>query len=292
MALHNANSPKGKSRAGRIDQSILPYLILDAGGTVVFPNETIIIRQAKKYGIELTHEQLYRGYYQLIHQLDQSAIDRGYFTDLWPKGYAFELFETLGILNPETHTLAEAITEEHLRRNLWTFTYDWVCSALLRLKSMGYRMSILSNSDGRTARVFHELKLDSVFEAVFDSKVLGVEKPDPAIFYLILDELGLKPFEAFYIGDIYNVDVKGANQAGVGAIHIDPLKLYSNWLGVHLQDIRWLPAWLIQYQKAPRSFDLHPFTRILSNTQPISPFLSAPDLLHVEDLVPVGAVMK
>ena len=53
------------------------------------------------------------------------------------------------------------------------------------------------------------------FEKIFDSQKIGIEKPDPEIFQEVLKELELSPSQVIYIGDYYEVDVKGANRAGI-----------------------------------------------------------------------------
>jgi putative hydrolase of the HAD superfamily len=227
-----------------------PYLLFDAGGTIVYPDPNFLIRETRKRGIELTHNQLYEGYYKLIYSLDcqaRNCPDHS-FPAPWPKGYAYHLFETLNILCPDTEAVADIFWTYHLyERNLWAFTFDWVRKTLDQLAKQGYRMSVISNSDTRTEIVLRDVKLAHFFEHIFDSKLLGVDKPDPRIFEIVLDKLNLLPEDALYIGDIYYVDVLGANLAGLGGIHIDPLKLYRTWPGVHLTDIREMPDWLAQY---------------------------------------------
>lgn len=60
---------------------------------------------------------------------------------------------------------------------------------------------------------------------VIDSAVVGVSKPDPAIFALALDALGLpdvKRSTVVHVGDSLRYDVTGALAAGVRPIHLDP----------------------------------------------------------------------
>ncbi len=121
-------------------------------------------------------------------------------------------------------------------------------------------MSVISNADGRVAEALHDLGLSHYFERIFDSAILGVEKPNPGIFEVALRELNLQPNDALYIGDVFFIDVWGANQVGLGGLHLDPLDLYAGWPGVHLRDVRHLPDWLAQYLAAPTTFDLFPAT--------------------------------
>ncbi len=237
-----------------------PYLLFDAGGTLVFPDQPLLLQQAREHGIVLTDGQLFSGYYQLIYSLDQKARQQGHFPhELWPQDcYAQALLATLGVNNGATSGINAAVQAHHSEKNLWTFTFPWVRETLSRLSALGYRMSVLSNSDGRTERVFQDLDLAYHFERIFDSQILGYEKPDPAIFELVLRELNRQASEVLYVGDIYVVDVLGANRAGIGALHLDPLGLYSGWPGVHLPDVRHLPGWLACYTANPSAPGLFP----------------------------------
>ena len=60
------------------------------------------------------------------------------------------------------------------------------------------------------------------FDVVVDSALVGVEKPDPAIFRPALEALDVTAAEAVYVGDLYEVDVVGAQAAGLEAVLLDP----------------------------------------------------------------------
>jgi HAD superfamily hydrolase (TIGR01549 family) len=236
-----------------------PYLLFDAAGTLVFPDEDFLIREARVHGKELTHEQLFGGYYRLIHRLDCQARALGRFPDLpWPCGYAYDLFETLGIVDASTQAIARAADAHNEEKNLWTFTFDWVREALSQLAAQGYRMSVISNSPRPTDEVFRDLDLNGYFDGIFYSRKLGSEKPDPGAFEIVLGKLNLQPADALYVGDVFEVDVVGANRAGLGAVHLDPLGLYAGWPGVHLASVAELPDWLERYAAVPWAFDLFP----------------------------------
>jgi HAD superfamily hydrolase (TIGR01549 family) len=227
-----------------------PYLLFDAGGTLIFPDADKIITSLAKHSIKVNRDQIYRGYYKVIWQLDQKAIKMGYVnepTEPWSNGFPNALFDVLGILDNQTKKVARELQEYHInQRNLWTFTYEWIYKTLDYLRKSNYRMSVLTNSDGRANKIFKYLKLDGFFDQIFESKEMNIEKPDPKIFSRALGELNIAPSSAIYIGDFYHVDVIGANRAGVGAIHVDPLGHYKNIPGIHIQDIRKLPGWLSQ----------------------------------------------
>jgi putative hydrolase of the HAD superfamily len=60
--------------------------------------------------------------------------------------------------------------------------------------------------------------LDAYVNALIVSEEAGVSKPDPAIFAIALERLGVVASDAVMIGDSWAADVEGAIGAGVRAI--------------------------------------------------------------------------
>ena len=57
---------------------------------------------------------------------------------------------------------------------------------------------------------------------MLDSSVVGVAKPDPRIFAIALERLGVAPEHAIHVGDTPAADVDGAIAAGVTPVLVDP----------------------------------------------------------------------
>lgn len=91
------------------------------------------------------------------------------------------------------------------------------------LRMMGYRLVIVSNWDGTLLDHAQRSNLAGYFDAVIDSSVVGVKKPDPQIFHLACSVSGVKPNEAIHIGDSPYADAQGALAAGIRPIIYDPL---------------------------------------------------------------------
>lgn len=224
-----------------------PYLLFDAGGTLVFPHQEVLAQTAAEFAMKVSLDQIFALYCQIIYDIDDYARRHGELPELYPHGYAWEFYHRLGLRGSHLAAAAEKIDTYNRQHNLWAYTFPWMRAALQHLQDEGYHMSVISNADGRAAQIFRQLQLANFFEQIFDSHILGVEKPDPTIFEMALDELGLSPAEAVYIGDVFYIDTWGANHAGLAGIHLDPLGLYRGWPGVHIPDIRHLAAWLAQH---------------------------------------------
>jgi HAD superfamily hydrolase (TIGR01549 family) len=59
-------------------------------------------------------------------------------------------------------------------------------------------------------------------DALVVSEEAGVWKPDPAIFHIALQRLGVAPGEAVMVGDSWGADIVGAARAGIRAIWFNP----------------------------------------------------------------------
>jgi putative hydrolase of the HAD superfamily len=84
---------------------------------------------------------------------------------------------------------------------------------LLQLK-LHYPLVLVSNFYGNIATVLQEFKLDGIFDKIIESAVVGVRKPDPQIFTLGVEALGMQPNEVVVVGDSMDKDIIPAGKAG------------------------------------------------------------------------------
>jgi putative hydrolase of the HAD superfamily len=89
------------------------------------------------------------------------------------------------------------------------------------LRSEGVPIGVVTNA----SRAYQAAKLRAVglpalpvLAAVDD---LGRGKPDPAVFHLACERLGVPPHEVAYVGDELDVDARGARDAGLLGIWLD-----------------------------------------------------------------------
>jgi HAD superfamily hydrolase (TIGR01509 family) len=90
--------------------------------------------------------------------------------------------------------------------------------ALLEAFHGMYRLGLVSNFYGNLATVCREFSIGDLFEVTVDSALEGVRKPDPAIFSLALERLGVPGAEAYVVGDSYERDIVPAKLLGCRTI--------------------------------------------------------------------------
>ena len=97
------------------------------------------------------------------------------------------------------------------------------------LHARGCKLGIISNLIGEY-EIPEWLKadgLDKYFDAVILSPICGIRKPDPKMYWMGCEKLGLKPEECASVADNLDRDITGAKAAGIGAniLFISPAKL-------------------------------------------------------------------
>ena len=132
------------------------------------------------------------------------------------------LFTTAGVPAARMDEVRGCLERLHRENHLWCRLAAGTREALDRLRAGGLRLGVVSNADGRVEEALVAAGLRDCFDVVLDSALVGVEKPDPAIFRAALDALGVAPAEALYVGDLYDVDVVGARAVGMEAVLLVP----------------------------------------------------------------------
>lgn len=142
--------------------------------------------------------------------------------EFWMKVYRF----ILGELGADAEWSEEQI--HHCCHDLYDlFTapehyqlFEDVKPALKALQERGLRLGIISNFAPTLTGILEVKGILHFFDLVIVSTVVGLEKPNPAIFKLALKESGLEPADVLYIGDHDQNDIWAPQQAGIDALKI------------------------------------------------------------------------
>ena len=197
----------------------LRAILFDAGNTLLFLDYPRLARGvAAATGVPLTGAALSAGAAEAA-----VLMERGDTTDRERASrYLEQLFLLAGVPADQLQLVRDTLLALHRERHLWGGVDPATGAALDRLLAAGFRLAVVSNSDGRAEEGLIAAGLRERFELVVDSQLVGFEKPDPRIFEWALERMGLPPTEALYVGDLYEVDVVGARRAGMDVILLDP----------------------------------------------------------------------
>ena len=93
-----------------------------------------------------------------------------------------------------------------------------IIERMVALRAEGYRMALLTNNVREwEPRWRSMLAVDDIFELVVDSAFVGMRKPDPEIYELTVQRLGVPATECLFLDDI-ELNCETARQLGMTAV--------------------------------------------------------------------------
>jgi len=135
--------------------------------------------------------------------------------------------------NPDYALLERWETEYWEKINAMTRIFP-EAEAVLTALGGRYRLALITNAQGQTETGRHRLGNYPELMRFFEVIVVAGEgdvpaKPDPLPFRLCLDQLGVAPGEAVYVGDDWRIDVCGSEAAGMHPVWLRHHSLRRNW---------------------------------------------------------------
>ena len=89
------------------------------------------------------------------------------------------------------------------------------------IKNQGFKISLLSNFDSRLIDVLKKMNIVNMFDSIFISQDVGMEKPNLQFFELPLEQHNIEPKNSFFLGDSFLLDYVPASKMGMKAILLD-----------------------------------------------------------------------
>jgi HAD superfamily hydrolase (TIGR01662 family) len=221
-----------------VGETAITTVLFDAGGTLVHLDYFFLHKELRQAGISVTRRAIRQAEYASRAEVDRRT--RGLTADTDEtrrRPYFAALLDQLGVDAATARRLLERFDAAHAQANLWRVMLPSTPRILQELCARGLTLGVVSNADGRIAAILRQCGVEQFFQVVIDSHHVGVEKPDPRIFHLALAQTQARPEQAVFVGDIYGIDVLGAERAGIRPLLLDALGCYE---GVHCEKIRHL----------------------------------------------------
>jgi 2-haloalkanoic acid dehalogenase type II len=206
----------------------LKAVLFDLGLTLTktAPFPEIYRRILARFGVTVSIDDIVHAQKATESEFDVADYDENRRKEFWTN-YNVSLLEKLGVKEKRVF-LAAQIDE------LW-----WECShlqvypdvepTLSQLRAKGLKLGLVSNGFKKDLKhVLGELGLKKWFDVVVCIDSCNCAKPNKEIFLYALDELGVEPHEAVFVGDSVLYDYEGAMNAGIKSYLIDREGKISN----------------------------------------------------------------
>lgn len=203
-------------------------VLFDVGSTLVYPSPSVaetFARVARERGHALTvrdiepHMPAMDAFYE-----DEYLRDGDFWCShegsvaIWLDQYRYVCH--LAGISHDADGMAAAVHEAYRKGDHWAL-YPDVAGCLRTLKRQGLMLGVVSNWDAGLEGLLRDLRLLPYFDAVVSSAVVGYRKPDPVIFDLACEELGVAASRAVHVGDRPDADGDGAHAAGIRPVIVD-----------------------------------------------------------------------
>jgi putative hydrolase of the HAD superfamily len=151
------------------------------------------------------------------------------FRDLWLRG---RRERELGPMEPHLRSLADELGFEGDVLAAATLRRDWTLEHLVprpdavptleELRRRGHRLGMISACSQEVPDVWDQTPFGGLFDSTVFSCSVGVSKPDPQIYDIAREELGVEASDCLFVGDGANDELPGAERAGMTALQLRP----------------------------------------------------------------------
>jgi putative hydrolase of the HAD superfamily len=202
---------------GAVRNEPIRAVLFDLGGTLIDVRDPIRwAEDAEAVGIVVDADALSHWYAE-VERANDAALDYHPHEERWRRMLEGALGAPL-----EPGQFAAFLERMHARPRAEPLFSD-VRNCLDRLRSAGVRLGVVSNSisEPHVRGVLERGGILGFFEITISSGTEGVAKPDREIFHRAVRRLGLPPHEVCYVGDLRNVDARGARAAGLRSLWLN-----------------------------------------------------------------------
>jgi putative hydrolase of the HAD superfamily len=216
-------------------------VLLDVGGIFHLPDHDVVAGACERAGVPLDRDRVD---IDLAHYTATTAFRIDYTGEMpWEEywnSYIDVFTTTLGVADDNEYRadVVEHLHSEFSTAAIWKRIIPGSVDALRALVATGVRVGVISNADGFVGQRLREQEVLQVgpgigvqVECLIDSGEVGVSKPDPRIFHIALDALGLTAEQCWYVGDMPGIDVVGARAAGLHVLVMDPFGVHGDGAG-------------------------------------------------------------
>ncbi len=207
-------------------------VLFDSGGIFLLPQHDRVLGAFSRAEVDVAADRLDDAHYRAAASFSTDVDVDADWAGSW-RGYLEAYIDACGVGDADREEVHRHLDSEFADAALWMSVVPGCREGLRAIVETGVDLGVVSNADGVMGARLRELEILQVgpgigveVGCVIDSGAVGVMKPDPRIFEIALEALGVAADAAWYIGDMPAFDVVGARRAGLRPFLMDPLGLH------------------------------------------------------------------
>jgi putative hydrolase of the HAD superfamily len=176
----------------------------------------------------------------------QLGVDEARFVELWRARREFRETRPLAVamrslceeLSLGTADVDGAIAVRRELTRAALVARPGALEVLRELRRRGRRLGLITVCTEDVEELWPETPMAELIDAPVFSCSAGVNKPDPRIYALACEQLGVEPSECLYVGDGNNDELRGAERAGMRAVRLRlPEHGPRDWDGAYVESL-------------------------------------------------------
>lgn len=211
---------------------------LDVGGVLVVPDHGFLAWALDRCALSYDRAAFGVAHHRAMAAVDRAVSEPEDFTD-----YLHGFLEAVSVPAAERARAHDELAPL-LVTPVWCQPVPGARAGVGALAAAGLRLAVTSNSDGTIADHLRRHEWVQVGEGpgtpvavITDSGIVGVGKPDPAMYQATLAGLALPADRVLHVGDSVVYDVDGAAACGLRSVHMDPYGLCPSTAHPHVRSL-------------------------------------------------------
>ncbi len=153
--------------------------------------------------------------------------------EVGPMSDVLDLFD----LSPDDVERVTALRREVTRRGL--VPVPGAVETIAALRERGLRTGLITVCSDDVVTLWEETDFHGLFDAEVFSAAVGLRKPDPRIYRIALEKLGVGAEDAMFVGDGANDELAGAERVGMTAVGVESPtgELPDDWDGPRIREL-------------------------------------------------------
>jgi putative hydrolase of the HAD superfamily len=169
--------------------------------------------------------------------LSQAEFEERWFGDLATMRETGPMAEALRILGASPAVAADIASMRRAVTAQGLVPAPGALETIAELRRRGFRIGLITVCTDDVPALWPETPFHGLFDAEVFSCSVGLRKPDPRIYLLACEQLGVEPDQAIFVGDGANDELAGAERVGMTAVLLERDGEEQDWEGRRVRSL-------------------------------------------------------
>jgi putative hydrolase of the HAD superfamily len=169
--------------------------------------------------------------------LTAAAFDERWYGELAHSREVGSMVDALREFDPSPEAVDEIVAMRRVVTAQGLVPVPGSLETLTELRARDLRLGLITVCMDDVPALWPETPFHGLFDTEVFSCSVGLRKPDPRIYLLACEQLGVEPYEAMFVGDGDNDELAGAQRVGMTAVLLERPGVDREWAGRRVRSL-------------------------------------------------------